>query len=172
MRHRVADKKFNRDANERKALLSGLLRALVERGTIVTTRARAKVLKRLADRVIGQAKDSSLASRRLLHTTFGKRDVVNTLVDVIAPAMKDRNSGYTTMSVIGSRRGDNTTMVKMALVNIPANLSLQSGKEYPKAKKIAAAKPAAKKAEAKKPVKAKVEKKAAPAKKTAAKGKK
>jgi large subunit ribosomal protein L17 len=51
MRHRIKDKKFNRNANERKALLSGLLRALVERGSIVTTRARAKVLKGLADRV-------------------------------------------------------------------------------------------------------------------------
>jgi large subunit ribosomal protein L17 len=90
--------------------------------------------------------------------------------------MKDRNSGYTTMTSIGSRRGDNTSMVKMSLVNMPENLSLESGKEYtdvkkaPKAKAPAAKKAVVAKAEAKKPVKA--VKKAAPAKKAAVKGKK
>lgn len=145
MRHRVHDKKFNREANERKALLVGLLRALTEQGQIVTTVAKAKVLKRLADKVVYQAKDNSLASRRQLHRIFGKRDVVNTLVDTIAPAMADRSSGFTRIVPMGPRRGDNTEMVRIEFVNKPAKLgTLKSGQEYTETKKTAA-KPATKK---------------------------
>lgn len=155
MRHRVQDKKFNRTANERKALLNGLLRALVERGSIETTMVKGKVLKRLADRVISRAKDDSLNSRRVLHRTFGKRDVVNQLVEVVAPAAAKRTSGFTRLVPMGKRRGDNTPMVRVELVDMPSKVdTLVSGKEYaakPKAKKAAA--PKAAKADVKAPAK-------------------
>jgi large subunit ribosomal protein L17 len=165
MRHRVNDKKFNRDANERKALFMGLLRALTEQGHIVTTQARGKVIKRLADRLITQAKVNTTASRRELHKTFGKRDVVNTLVDSIAPALSDRNSGYTRIIPMGSRRGDNTPMVRIEFVNQPVKVGTLKNED-----KTEKAKAAPKKAV---PAK-KVEKttKAAPAKADAAKAKK
>jgi large subunit ribosomal protein L17 len=162
MRHRVADKKFNRDSNARKALFTGLLRNLVERGSIVTTQARAKAIKPLADRMVSQAQESTLASRRLLHMTFGKRDVVNTLVDVIAPAMKARTSGFTRITMVGNRRGDNTPMVKIEFSDMPATLGLRSSKVYPKK-----ANPSADGAKAAKPAAAKTAKPAAPAKKAA-----
>ncbi len=131
MRHRIQDKKFNRDANERKAFLVGLLRNLTEQGEITTTRARAKVIKRLADKLVTQAKDSSPASRRVLHRTFGKRDVVNTLVDRVAPALSDRNSGYTRIVALGSRRGDSTDMVRLSFVNkVESKGSLKSGRTF------------------------------------------
>jgi large subunit ribosomal protein L17 len=152
MRHRIQDKKFNRDANERKALFMGLLRNLTEQGQIVTTRARAKVIKRLADKMITQAKVDTIASRRELHKIFGKRDVVNTLVDRVAPAMADRNSGYTRVVALGSRRGDNTPMVKLSFVIIPEQTGLKSGKTYAaKAEKPKAEKKAAPTAKAEKP---------------------
>ena len=122
MRHKVRDKKFNRDSNQRKALLTGLLRNLTVHGEIMTTLAKAKVMKRLGDRMVTQAKDSSLASRRVLHRTFGKRDVVNTLVDRIAPALNDRTSGYVRVIAAGNRRGDNTPMAKVSFVNIPEGM--------------------------------------------------
>lgn len=133
MRHRIADNRFNRDTNERKALLTGLLRNLTEKGEIVTTRAKAKALKRLADKMVFQALDNSLASRRLLHRTFGKRDVVNTLVERVAPAMKDRVGGYTRVVDLGNRRGDNTPMAKISFVTKAEKVGdLKSGKEYKK----------------------------------------
>ena len=150
MRHRVHDKKFNRDANARKAFLSGLLRNFIVHGEITTTMARAKVLKRLADRAIGQSKENDFASRRLLHKTFGKRDVVNTLVERVAPAMKDRQSGFVRVVALGNRRGDNTPMARISMVNMPSTVgTLQSGKTFaPKKTKPAVvkekAKPAAK----------------------------
>jgi large subunit ribosomal protein L17 len=116
MRHRVADKKFNRTSNARKALFTGMLRNLTEHGEIVTTLAKAKAVKRLADRMVSQAKNNTVASRRLLHKRFGKRDVVSTLVEKVAPAMADRTSGYVSVIALGPRRGDNTPMARLAFV--------------------------------------------------------
>ncbi len=143
MRHRVAGRHFNRDTNQRKALLKGLLCALFEHGEMVTTSPRAKELKRLADKLIYRAQDDTVASRRLLHRFFGRRDVVNTLVERIAPAMKDRSSGFTTSSMVANRRGDNVSMVKVSLMTMPERVgTFKSGKTVdakPKAK-VAAAK--------------------------------
>lgn len=142
MRHRVKTKSFNRDTNTRKALLRGLARNLVEHGEITTTREKAKEVRRIADKLINKAKTDTVANRRQIHRFFGKRDVVNTLVERIAPIMKKRVSGFTTLSVIGKRRGDNTTMVKLALVEKPEKLgTLKSGRDHSKK-----AKPATKKA--------------------------
>ncbi len=130
MRHRVDAKQFNRDANHRKALMMNLVRNLIEHGFIVTTQAKAKVTKRLADKYIHDAQTDSVTVRRNLHRFFGKRDVVNTLVEKIAPAMKDRQSGFVTSSVVGQRRGDNTTLIRLELVNKPATSGVKSGKTH------------------------------------------
>jgi large subunit ribosomal protein L17 len=122
MRHRVAGRHFNRDTNQRKALLKGLLCALIEHGEMVTTLPKAKEMKRLADKLIYRAQDDTVASRRLLHRFFGRRDVVNTLVERVAPAMKDRSSGFTTSSSVANRRGDNVSMVRISLVTKPERL--------------------------------------------------
>lgn len=169
MRHQVSGRHFNRDTNERKALLKGLLCALVEHGEMVTTTPRAKELKRLADKMIHKAQSDTVTTRRLLHKFFGRRDVVNTLVDRVAPAMKDRTSGFTTISPVAKRRGDNTAMVKIALVTKPERVgTLKSDKQVEaKAKKPAKAKVAASTAKTETKVEAKpkaVAKKEAPKK--------
>lgn len=171
MRHRVKNKKFNRDANHRKALLSNLVRSLVESGRVTTTEIKAKELRRLSDRLIHKAQTNTIATRQLLHRFFGKRDVVNTLVDRIAPMMTDRVSGFTTMTKLGKRKGDNSSLVTVALVHMPAGMgTLKVAKtvEAAAADKAPAAKakPAAPKAavKAKPAAKAPAKKKAAPAK--------
>lgn len=152
MRHRVHSLQLNRDTNHRKHLLRNLVRELVEHGAIVTTLVKAKETRRIADRLIGKAQTDDIATRRLLHRFFGKRDVVNTLVDRVAPAMKDRISGFTTISKVGTRRGDNTDMVKLQLMVMPERAgTLRSGKPAPEKaiKKAKPAKTAPKKAEVK-----------------------
>jgi large subunit ribosomal protein L17 len=171
MRHRVQSLQLNRDTNHRKHLLRNLVRELVEHGSIVTTRVKAKETRRIADRLINKAQTDTIANRRLLHRFFGKRDVVNTLVDRVAPAMKDRVSGYTTLQNVGLRRGDNTAMVKLQLVVMPERAgTLRSGKEVEAVKKEAA-KPAksAKQESAKKEVATKKEAAPKAEKKVAAK---
>lgn len=117
MRHRVSKYHLNRDTNHRKALIKNLVRQLVETGSVTTTRAKAKLLKQMADKTVAKAKTDSVATRRLLQQFFGRRDVVNTLVDRVAPAHPKRSSGFTTISEVGIRRGDNTKLFKVAFVN-------------------------------------------------------
>lgn len=131
MRHRVDKHHFNRNTKARKALLKSLLRSLVEQGEVITTTAKAKELRRLMDKVVHKAQADNVETRRLLHRAFGRRDVVNTLVDRIAPAMADRVSGFTTLSKVGSRRGDSAEMTKIKfMVEIPRSGSLKSGQVH------------------------------------------
>lgn len=146
MRHRVQKRHFNRDTNHRKHLLRNLVRSLVEEGEITTTIAKAKETKRISDKLISKAGKNDLSTRRILHRFFGKRDVVNTLVDSVAPAMSDRKSGFTTISKVGKRRGDNTELVKLALVVKPENVgSLKSDNNFREPTKKTAVKKAVEK---------------------------
>lgn len=170
MRHRVKKSFFNRDTKHRQAMLKNGLRNLVLNGELVTTAAKAKEYKRLADKLITQALKDTVQARRQLHEFFGKRDVVNSLVDRIAPLFKDRISGFTRITKEGIRRGDNTEMVKLALVVKPENLgSLKNPDQAQSAKAPAKAAAKAKSsAKSSKPAKDKVEAKTkAPAKVTA-----
>ncbi len=162
MRHRAKTKQFNRDTNSRKALLVNLVRSLIETGAIVTTREKAKEVKRLADKLIHQAQTDSVQSRRGLHQFFGKRDVVNTLTEKVAPSMSDRVSGFTTLSSVGKRRGDNSAMVKLSLVK-----QFDTVGSLKKTKAVSATKAKAEKTTKSVPAKASVK-----TKKTAAKPKK
>lgn len=119
MRHRVASKQLQRDTKHREALIKNLVRALFEHGAITTTRTKAKVAQPVAERLITTAKGGSIADRRTLHAYFGKRDVVNTLVDRIIPVVGSRQSGFTRITDMGTRAGDNATLVELALVDMP-----------------------------------------------------
>jgi large subunit ribosomal protein L17 len=134
MRHRSTSKKLNRDTKSRKALFRGLVRSLVETGSIVTTEVKAKEIKRIADKLIGKAKTDSLETRRNLHKFFGVRDVVNTLVEKIAPEFSDRVSGFTRVTKLGVRRGDNTPMAKLSLIKMPQEIGTLKNKAEKKTK--------------------------------------
>lgn len=120
MRHNVAGKKLNRDIKQRKALFKNLITALIEHGEIKTTEAKAKAIRGIADKLIHKAKEGTVAARRVLASFFGTRQVVNKLVDEVAPVMKDRDSGFTRIvRMSDTRRGDNATVVRMELVAKP-----------------------------------------------------
>ncbi|MEN8253009.1 MAG: 50S ribosomal protein L17 [Patescibacteria group bacterium] len=130
MKHRVKGTKLGTDSQHRKSLLRNLLRALFEHGQIVTTEPKAKEVKRLADKLVYRAQTDTVASRRQLHKFFGKRDVVNTLVERIAPAFKKRKSGFTKIVPTEKRRGDNVRMLTISLLEKPKRLgTLRSGKD-------------------------------------------
>jgi len=116
MRHRRKIKKLNRDTKHRQALFKNQMRQLVIYGSIVTTEAKAKQLKRLMDKVVYKAKTDTVSQRRNLHRVFGDRRVVNILVTEIAPLYPDRDSGFTTMTRLGSRKGDSASMVKLSFI--------------------------------------------------------
>lgn len=132
MRHRIQSKHLNRDANSRKALFKGLVTSLIEAGEIHTTESKAKAVKGLVDKLIHKAQEGSVNTRRVLARFFGRRDVVNELVDKVAPAMKDRTSGFTKITRVGKRRGDNTMIVKVELVNKPEVVEVPAKKNEAK----------------------------------------
>ena len=116
MRHRVHKKSFNRDTKARRQLLLGVTTAVLVHGEVITTRAKGKEATKIIERSISRAKVGDLATRRQLHRLFGRRDLVNNLCDRVAPLFQDRQSGFVRMTFIGNRRGDNTPMYRLSLV--------------------------------------------------------
>lgn len=119
MRHRVQTKQLGRNTKQRQALLKSLVRELVVHGAITTTQAKAKAVRPIADKLIGRAKTDTVSNRRLLHEFFGKRDVVNSLFERVAPVFSKRTSGFTRIVNLGIRRGDNAQVVRLELVEKP-----------------------------------------------------
>ena len=119
MRHRVKGKKLSRSTNQRQALFKSQVSSLILKSQIKTTEAKAKAIKGLIDKLITKAKKGSLSARRQVLSFLPNKKVVNQLFDVIAPATKDRSSGFTRVIRLGRRRGDNTQMAKIELIDKP-----------------------------------------------------
>ncbi len=106
MRHLNQGRKLNRTSAHRKALFRNLVLALIRSGRIRTTDAKAKELRRYADRMVTLGKQGDLAARRRAFSFIQSRDAVKKLFDEIAPRFKDRPGGYTRVVKYGFRRGD------------------------------------------------------------------
>ena len=106
MRHLKDGRKLNRTAAHRKALMRNLVKALLQREQIRTTDAKAKELRRWADRIVTLGKRDTLHARRLAFAYLGSRKLVKRLFDDVAPRFQSRAGGYTRVLKIGPRRGD------------------------------------------------------------------
>ena len=106
MRHLKTGRKLNRTTAHRRALIRNLLRALIQREQIQTTDAKAKELRRWADRIVTLGKKDTLHARRLAYAQLGSRTLVSRLFDDIAPRFENRAGGYTRIIKLGPRRGD------------------------------------------------------------------
>jgi large subunit ribosomal protein L17 len=116
MRHKVAGRKLSRSTEHRWALFRNQVTALLAHEKIVTTEAKAKEIRGLAEKMITLAKDGSLASRREASAFVTERKVVDKLFAEIAPIYADRSGGYTRLLKLGPRPGDNAPMVRIELV--------------------------------------------------------
>src|ERR671938_109004 len=105
-------------AHER-VLLAGLATQLFAHRRITTTEAKAKRVRPLAERLITFAKRGDLAARRRVLTVVRDKGVVHELFTEIAPAMAERQGGYTRITKIGNRKGDNAPMAVIELVLEP-----------------------------------------------------
>lgn len=133
MRHKVSGRRLGRSTGHRKALRKNLISDLFAHGEIVTTEAKARMLRPAAERIITIAKrglaqnDNAVHARRLVtariarwrtvedEAVYEEIDVVKKLFDEIAPLYADRPGGYTRMIKLPRRLGDNA---KMALVQL------------------------------------------------------
>ena len=102
-------------AHER-LMLANLATALFEHGKITTTEAKAKRLRPLAERLITFAKRGDLHARRRVMTVVRDKGVVHELFTEIGPRFENRQGGYTRITKIGPRKGDNAPMAVIELV--------------------------------------------------------
>jgi large subunit ribosomal protein L17 len=97
-------------------ILANLATALFEHGRITTTEAKARRLRPVAERLITFAKRGDLHARRHVLTVVTDKGVVHTLFTEIAPEFSERDGGYTRITKIGPRKGDNAAMAVIELV--------------------------------------------------------
>lgn len=116
MRHHNNQRKFNRQTDERRALLRSLAGALIERGKIKTTEAKAKELRPLVEKLITKARKPTVAGQRLLSSNLGSSRLVKRLVGEVAPKYAERAGGYTRIIKLPPRAGDGSKMAIIELV--------------------------------------------------------
>ncbi len=116
MRHRVAGRKLSRETSHRRMLFRNQVTELLRYGKIVTTQAKAKEVRPLAEEMITLGKDGDLHSRRQASEFLTDRKVVKKLFDEIGPKYGNRNGGYTRIFKLGRRLGDGAPVARLELV--------------------------------------------------------
>ena len=119
-------RKLGRSTDHRRAMLRGMVTLLLDKGRIETTLARAKELKRVADKMVTIGKKNTLAAKRQAFAYITKEEVVKKLFDQIAPSFEDRQGGYTRVLKLGPRRGDGAEMAIIELVNYDPKIKSDS----------------------------------------------
>ncbi|MFE9439786.1 50S ribosomal protein L17 [Streptomyces sp. NPDC006602] len=103
-------------AAHEKLLLANLAKSLFEHGKITTTEAKARKLRPYAERLVTKAKKGDLHNRRQVLQVITDKSIVHTLFTEIGPRYENRPGGYTRITKIGNRRGDNAPMAVIELV--------------------------------------------------------
>jgi len=117
MRHRVSGKLFGRTANQRKALLRGLMASLFEHQRIETTLAKAKEVKKLAERIVTLGIKGDLHSKRVALSHVPNRNSIAKLFNEIAPRFSGRNGGYLRLVKTRNRVNDGAPMAVLEFVD-------------------------------------------------------
>ena len=144
MNHRNGFNPLSRTSAHRRAMSRNMVTSLFRFERITTTQAKAKEVRRAAEKLITRSKVDSVHNRRIAAKFIQDEKILNKLFTELGPRMKGRNGGYTRILKIGFRQGDAADMVILELVDY--KLPTEDDKEAAKAKKD---KPKAKKADAK-----------------------
>ena len=116
-RHGYKGRKFNRETDQRTALLKGLADSLVKYESIETTLPKAKEIVPYFEKLITKAKVGDLHNRRQVISGLQTVASAHKLVDEIAPKLKGRNSGHLRIAKTTSRRGDNVQLARVSFVD-------------------------------------------------------
>src|SRR6478736_7825745 len=116
MRHRKVGKQLRRTSEQKLALMRSLAKALIERGAIETTEAKAKELRPFVEKLITKARTGTLHSRRLAGRHIQKREAADKLFQEIGPKFATRPGGYTRILKTGHRKGDGADMARIEFV--------------------------------------------------------
>ncbi len=116
MRHRIAGRKLSRPTAHRWALYRNLVTDLFRYEKIVTTEAKAKEVRGLAEKMITLGKEGSLSSRRRALAFVTDKKLVDKIFNQLAPRYAERPGGYTRLVKIGPRLGDGAPMAQLEMV--------------------------------------------------------
>jgi large subunit ribosomal protein L17 len=108
--------RFGGSAAHQRLMMANLVSSLVMAEAIVTTEAKAKALRPIAERAITKARKGGLHRHRQLLAYLGDQEVAAKLMDVLGPRYADRPGGYTRILKLGPRPGDNAPMARIELV--------------------------------------------------------
>ena len=109
-------KRLGGSGSHEKAMLANLVASLFAAEGIVTTEAKAKAMRPVAEKVITKAKRGGLHRHRQVVSFLGDKDMATKLFEDIAPRYSARNGGYTRILKLGPRHGDNAPMARIELV--------------------------------------------------------
>ena len=109
-------KRFGGDAAHQKAMMANLVASLIAAEGIITTEAKAKALRPIAEKVITKAKKGGVHNQRQVVAFLRDKDMAHKLFEEIGPRYADRNGGYTRILKLGPRHGDNAPMARIELV--------------------------------------------------------
>lgn len=132
MRHKVSGRLFGRTANQRKALLRGLIASLFEHQRIETTLVKAKETKKLAERIITLGVRGDLHAKRVALSHVPNRSSIAKLFNDIAPRFSGRNGGYLRLVQTRNRVNDGAPMAVLEFVDYE---DIRKAKESKAAKK-------------------------------------
>ena len=116
MRHRLSGRKLNRPTAHRLLMLRGMVTDLLRYETIRTTEAKAREVRRMAEKVITRGKAGSLHDRRQAAAVLTDSAVLRKVFDELAQRYEDRPGGYTRMTKTGPRKGDAAPMAVLELM--------------------------------------------------------
>ena len=167
MRHRARSRKLGRTSAHRKAMYRNMVTSLLDHESIQTTDAKAKEVRRIAERMITLGKHGGLHARRRALRVIRNRDVTAKVFDDLAERYRERPGGYTRVLKLGTRVGDAASLSVVQLVEGPVAAPEPKGRKA--ARKAAAVEPAKKAASKKAASKKPASKKKAASKKPASK---
>ena len=107
---------FGGNASHQRLMMANLVASLIAAEYIVTTEAKAKALRPVAEKMITKAKKGGLHNHRQAVSFIGDKEMVAKLFDEIGPRYEDRPGGYTRILKLGPRHGDNAPMARIELV--------------------------------------------------------
>lgn len=116
MRHRAKNRQLSRTSEHRRAMLSNMASSLFEHGKVVTTVAKAKELRPVAEKLITLARRGDLHARRLVERRIRNKAVSSTLFKDIGPRFAARPGGYTRIIRLGHRAGDGAETARIELL--------------------------------------------------------
>jgi len=119
MRHLNAGRKLSRNSSHRHALMRNMVTSLIEHGRIRTTDAKAKEVRRWADRMVTLGKQGTIAARRRARAFVQTDAAVSKLFAEVAPRFANRAGGYTRIIKIGQRAGDAAPISILEFTELP-----------------------------------------------------